>query len=478
MSTDKQILSALEKLVYDPLGFVHFAYPWGEPGILEHEDGPDEWQSQKLREIGAAMQGSTDPVNFAVRSGHGIGKTTWLAWVHHWFISTRPHPQIVVTANTKVQLEAKTWRELAKWHNMSIHKHWFQYTATKFYFKQFKDTWFSAAIPWSKERSEAFAGTHEKHVLLIFDEASLIDDVIWEVAEGAMTTPGSLWVVAGNPTRNTGRFSECWKKYKHRWLRSEIDSRTAKMADKKKLQQWIDDYGEDSDFVRVRVKGQEPRTGSMQLIGDELASLAQKRVIPPHVYHHAPKVLSIDVARFGDDQTVFLKRQGLASHDLQKFRGLDTMATASHAARVINEFEPDAVFIDEVGIGAGVVDRLRQLHYDVIGVNGQRTATDETKYSNKRTEMWCLMKDWLDSGGSIPEDRDLKEHLCAPEYGYDGKGRRQLERKEDLKDRLGESPDCGDALAMSFAEPVYLKNVGVNRRQNFSQYEYDCLSYG
>ena len=236
MNTDKQILKALEALVYDPLGFVHFAYPWGEPGLLENETGPDELQSQKLREIGAAMQGSTDPVNFAVRSGHGIGKTTWLAWVQHWFISTRPHPQIVVTANTKVQLEAKTWRELAKWHNMSIHKHWFQYTATKFYFKQFKDTWFSACIPWSKERSEAFAGTHEKHVLLIFDEASLIDDVIWEVAEGAMTTPGSLWVVAGNPTRNTGRFSECWKKYRHRWLRSEIDSRTAKMADKKKLQ--------------------------------------------------------------------------------------------------------------------------------------------------------------------------------------------------------------------------------------------------
>jgi len=175
---------------------------------------------------------------------------------------------------------------------------------------------------------------------------------------------------------------------------------------------------------------------------------------------------------------VFFKRQGLASHDLQKFRGLDTMATASHAARVINEFEPDAVFIDEVGIGAGVVDRLRQLRYDVIGVNGQRTATDETKYSNKRTEMWCLMKDWLDAGGSIPDDRELKEHLCAPEYGYDGKGRRQLERKEDLKERLGESPDCGDALAMSFAEPVYMKNAGANRKHTFSNHEYDCLNYG
>ena len=226
---------------------------------------------------------------------------------------------------------------------MSIHKHWFHYTATKFYFKEFKDTWFSACIPWSKERSEAFAGTHEKHVLLIFDEASLIDDTIWEVAEGAMTTPGSLWVVAGNPTRNTGRFSQCWKKYRHRWITSEIDSRTAKMADKKQIQKWIDDYGEDSDFVRVRVKGQEPRAGSSQMIGDDLVEAAVRRVIHESVYSHSPKILGIDVARFGDDQTVFIKRQGLAAFDMQKFRGLDTMATASHAARVIEDWKPDAV---------------------------------------------------------------------------------------------------------------------------------------
>jgi hypothetical protein len=170
---DDKILKALEKFVYDPLGFVYFAYPWQQAGtILEHEEGPDDWQTQKLKEIGDAMKGSSDPVNFAIRSGHGIGKTTFLAWVQHWFISTRPHCQIVVTANTKPQLETKTWRELAKWHRLSIHAHWFKYTATKFYFTEFKDTWFSACIPWSKERSEAFAGTHEKHVLLIFDEAS------------------------------------------------------------------------------------------------------------------------------------------------------------------------------------------------------------------------------------------------------------------------------------------------------------------
>ena len=294
-----------------------------------------------------------------------------------------------------------------------------------------------------------------------------------------MTTQGSLWVVAGNPTRNTGRFSECWKSFKHRWLTSEIDSRIAKMADKKKIQQWIDDYGEDSDFVRVRVKGQEPRSGSMQLIGDELVDIACNRVLHPTQYAHSPKILAIDVARFGDDQTVFIKRQGLACFDLMKFRGLDTMAVASQAARVINDWNPDAVFIDAVNIGAGVVDRLRELKYQIIEVNGGRAATDVNKYFNKRAEMWDAVKIWLESGGGIPNDQELKKHLCAPEFGYDPRERIQLERKDDLKDRMGESHDCGDALAYSFAEPVaatYTRDM--NSQRSFSKHEYDVLNYG
>ncbi len=153
------------------------------------------------------------------------------------------------------------------------------------------------------------------------------------------------------------------------------------------------------------------------------------------------------------------------------------MRTASHTANIINDFDPDAVFIDGVGVGAGVVDRLRELKYSIIEVQGGRTATQPQKYYNKRTEMWCLMRDWLNAGGGVPTDRELQDHLCAPEYGYTPTSQTQLETKKDLKERLGESPDCGDALAMTFAEPVYARHHIVSAAKSFSKFKYDVLEH-
>lgn len=458
---EEQLVNDISELVYDPLGFVYYAYNWGE-GALTGESGPDDWQAAELKKIGDNLRTAEDAVQIAVRSGHGIGKTALISWIIHWFMSTRPHPQIPVTANTKEQLLNKTWRELAKWWKLGINKHWFNWTATRFYNINHPETWFASAVPWSKERSEAFAGTHEKHVLLLFDEASAIEDIIFEVAEGAMTTPGALWVVFGNPTRNTGRFSECFKKYRHRWLTTEVDSRTAKKANQKQIQKWIEDYGEDSDFVRVRVKGMEPRAGTLQFIPGDIVETALGRHYKQDVYLHAPKILALDVARFGDDQSVLIRRQGLAATGLRKFRGLDTMTLSSIVVAEIRDYKPDAVFVDGVGIGAGVIDRLRQLKYDVIEVNGGHSAVDDTKYYNRRAEMWGKLKLWLEGGGAIPNDTELRDDLIGPEYGFDVKERIQLEKKTDMKKRGLASPDCGDALSMTFYEDVFSQSdVGV-----------------
>ena len=478
---DNKIADALSKFVFDPLGFVYFAYPWDE-GLLKGEDGPDKWQTSVLRDIGNEMKESTKTngkaVRVAVRSGHGIGKTALISWIVHWFMSTRPHPQAVVTANTKTQLDTKTWRELAKWHGMSLHAHWFKHTATKFYCVFGPKTWFAGAIPWNKEKPEAFAGTHEKHVLMVFDEASDIADIIWETSEGAMTTPGALWVVFGNPTKNTGRFSKCFKQDKKRWNTREIDSRDAKMSNKDEIEEWKEAYGEDSDFFRVRVKGQEPLAGSMQLIGEMLAEDAATRNYQTHVYEHEAKILAMDCARFGDDQSCIIKRQGPVAHGLEKYRNLDTMSLASILTRQIDEYQPDATFVDVVGIGAGVVDRCRQLGYTIIEVNGSKNAGDNEKYENKRTESWILMARWLEKGGAIPNDKDLLNDLPAPEYGFK-RGKFALERKEDVKKRLGRSPDTGDTLALTFAEPVLqpsLRAASFAKRQ--SRTEYDVMNYG
>ena len=250
--------------------------------LIKFPDGgePDAWQEEQLNRIRDALeQDVLAVIREAVSSGHGIGKSALVAWIILWAMSTRPHLAGIVTANTEAQLRTKTWRELSVWHKRCVHHYWFHWTATRFYQVQHSETWFISAIPWSESRPEAFAGLHAEHVLILYDEASAIPDAIWEVSEGAMTTPRAMWFCYGNPTRNTGRFRECFGKFKHRWNHTQIDSRTCKMANQEQLSQWVDDYGEDSDFVRVRVKGEFPRAGNLQFIPSDHVAEARSRSV-------------------------------------------------------------------------------------------------------------------------------------------------------------------------------------------------------
>jgi len=456
LNHEQTLIEHIGRFFYSPLKHVLYTYPWEEKGtILEKETGPDIWQREVLTEIGEHLKEKRGPLRLSVGSGHGVGKGAMAAWLIKWFMDTRPHPQIPVTANTKVQLETKTWRELAKWHNLAVTKHWCEWTATKYYNKDHPATWFASAIPWSRERSEAFAGTHEKHVMFIFDEASAIDDIIWEVSEGGMTEVDgtAIHIALGNRTKNTGKFSNCFKS--DRWKSYEVDSRDSKKTNKDEIEEWIKEYGIDSDFVRVRVLGKEPRSGMVQLIGEDLVDPALGKELDEQVYIHAPKILGVDVARFGDDKSVIARRQGLnANFPLMRFVGVDTMRLASLVAKEIESWEPDATFVDVVGIGAGVVDRLRQLGYNIIEVNAGNIAIDKKKFHDKRAEMWCGVKKFLEDGGSLPNDYELKKELIGPEFQYDNKERIQLERKKDMKSRGLPSPDAGDAISMLFADSV------------------------
>lgn len=369
----------------DPLGYVKYVYPWNKKGTpLENESGPDEWQADVLKDIGYRVRNKL-PIQIAIASGHGTGKGTMTAWLISWFISTRPHPQIVTTANTETQLSTKTWRELAKWHKLSIHGHWFTWTATKYYLNAHPETWFAAAIPWNAQRAQAFAGTHEKDVMIIMDEASDIADVIWETAEGAMTTSNSMWFAFGNPMKNTGRFRECWGKFRHRWTTRQIDSRTTKKADKKKTQEWVDDYGEDSDFVRMRVRGIFPRGGSNQFIDTEIIETCLKYKAFDD-WKTMPKIMGVDCARYGAAMTVFIMRQGRKAYGLRKFRGIDTMQTADLIAEtLLGNDSPDYVMIDGVGIGC-ITDKAEVLTTSGW-INAKKINKKHLVYSNNNNSV-------------------------------------------------------------------------------------------
>lgn len=424
----------------DPVGYVQCVFG----------AEPDDWQRTALQ-IMASQQ------RLAVASGHGVGKTALTSWLIHWFISTRPDPQIVVTANTKNQLDSKTWRELAKWNQKAINGGWFTHSATRFALKEAPDTWFASAIPWTENNSEAFAGTHEDNVLNVFDEASSIPDVIWDVVEGSMTTAGAKWAAFGNPTRNTGRFRECWGRFRHRWATMQVDSRTAKQADRAQIDAWIADYGLDSDFVKVRILGEFPSQSANQFIST--ADVDKCIAYKAEGCEAMPKILAADIARFGDDQSVICKRQGRKVGPFKSWRGLDLMASADRIAKEIDEWEPDAAVIDETGIGAGVVDRLTQLGYDVFGFNGGERPNDADTYKNRRVEIWGLMRDALRSRLELPDDYDLKQDLIGPEYSFTSSQQLMLERKEDMKRRGLSSPDKGDALAMTWAVSPAIKGA-------------------
>ncbi len=461
-----QIAEECASFYADPLGFVLWAFDWGH-GDLDGFEGPDVWQRNRLIDLGnmvkeRAFDGVTpvDPIRFATSSGHGIGKSAYTSWIILWIMSTRPYAKGVVTANTSEQLKTKTWAELGKWKKRCITGDWFEYNNGKgnmnLYHPKYPESWRVDAQTCREENSESFAGLHAANStpFYIYDEASAVPDVIWEVSEGGLTDGEPMWFAFGNPTRNSGRFHSCFNDLAHRWNPLTVDSREAKMTNKALLDTWIDDYGEDSDFVRVRVKGQFPRAGSNQFIDSDRVHAARMRTIAADD-PTAEKVLAVDVARFGDDQSVISYREGfrVMPHHIWKYRGIDTMELASRVAALIDQFNPDAVFVDGAGVGGGVVDRLRQLGYRVVDVIAGSAASDPDRYSNKRAEMWGRYRDWL-LHADIPDDKELIDGSTGIEYGYGPKGQLMLEQKKDMKRRGLDSPDTTESIVYGFAEKV------------------------
>ena len=456
----------------DPLKFVLYAFPWGQKGTpLEDFAGPRRWQREVLAELAAHIEQNNGKVDFdtlrmATSSGRGIGKSALVSWLVIWMLSTRIGSTTIVSANSEAQLRSVTWAEITKWLSMSLNSHWFEISATRVApakwlteivekdLKMGTRYWGAEGRLWSAENPDAYAGVHNfQGVMLVFDEASGIEDSIWSVAAGFFTenTPNRFWMAFSNPRRNSGYFYECFNGKRDFWRNKIVDARSVEGTDKAVYQQIIDEYGADSNQAYVEVYGQFPSASDDQFIGSYLVDEAMARV--KWKDQSAPIVIGVDPARFGADSTVIAVRQGRDIIAIKKYRGDDTMEVVGRVIEAIEEYKPALVVVDEGGLGAGVVDRLKEQRYKIRGVNFGSKSKNPLMWGNKRAEMWGELRTWLKTA-SLPKDRYLKSDLIGPMMKPDSKGTIFLESKKDMKARGLASPDAADAIAVTFAFPV------------------------
>lgn len=408
-----------------------------------------------MRDLGRDYKKDPDrTLQYAISSGHGIGKSFLMAMLSLWWLSTRPFCAGHITANSWAQVSTKTAREINLWREKAINGHWFDQTSTRIFHVDHKETWGINFLSNSENNSESFAGTHSKYTFQGYDEASAIPDIIWEVCEGATSDGKGLWLVIGNPTKNTGRFKECWGKFDSRWDTRQIDSRDCKMTDKAKLSEWVDDYGEDSDFTRVRIRGVFPRAASDQLIAEDTIEEAASNTAEPKDYMNYPKILGVDVSRGGADDSVIVLRQGPKLTIVGTYQLKDLMELSGKVVDAFVREKATHVYIDSTGLGAGIFDRLRQLNIPITGVNFGTKSVDKRMFSNTRAEIWNSMKDWLGAGADIPRHSKLIQELKQQTYGYTELLQIQLESKKAMKGRGLDSPDIADAIATTFYADV------------------------
>ena len=410
----------------------------------------EAWQGQALD-----LVGEHDRV--AIRSGHGVGKTTLVAWIVLWFLLTRFPTRVPVTANSQDQLRDVVWPALLKWHRALKEplRSWLIPSATHLHLASAPEDAFAVARTASRDNPEALQGFHAEHVLFAIEEASGIHDIVFEVAQGALSTAGAKVLMVSNPTRLTGYFHDAFTRpgFAERWAKMHVNS-----EDVPRARGHIDDivarYGLESNAYRVRVKGDFPTSDSQQVIPSDWIEAAVGRDVKPTRFR---PVWGLDVARFGDDRTALARRRGNTLIEPVKWwRGKDTMQVAGlvmDAWKLADEIDrPSEILVDVIGIGAGVVDRLFELGLPVRGVNVGESPAVSDRHMRLRDELWFKTRAWFEAKDcTMPRDEALIAELAAPTYDFSSSGKIVIESKADMKSRGLPSPDLADAFMLTFA---------------------------
>jgi phage terminase large subunit len=424
---------------------------------------PDKWQEEVLAAFPKAQR-------LAMKACKGPGKTAVEAWLAWNFLVTRTEPKIAATSITADNLFDNLWAEMAKWQQRApyLREH-FKWTKDRIVCKECPETWWMSARTWNRatdrtQQGNTLAGLHADHILFILDESGGIPDAVMATAEAALASciEGHI-VQAGNPTHLDGPLYRACTSERRLWHVTEItadpdDRRRSSRVKAEWAREQIEKYGRDNPWVLVNVFGKFPPGSLNTLIGPDECRAAMERRYPDADIVRAPRVLGVDVARFGDDASVIFPRQGLVALPPIKMRNADGLQGAGAVARRAADWKADAIFVDDTGgWGASWIDNLRTLGHVPIGV-GFASRPNDPRYDNKRTEMYFELVQWIKNGGALPDVPELVAALSQTTYSFRG-DRLLLEPKEQVKARLGYSPDDADALALTFAQPVAARQV-------------------
>jgi phage terminase large subunit len=429
-------LDILEPIYDDPVFFVR--------ELLGAE--PEPWQEKFLRLV-------RDNANVSVRSGAGVGKTTSIAWLILWFLLTRFPVKIAVTAPTSANIESALWPELRAWHRKLPPSFRDQIEITNDTARLIESPAesFCMARTASKDNPESLQGLHSDNMIFIIDEASGVDQAVFDAALGAMSSHGARTIMAGNPTRTSGHFYDSHNKNAHLWATMHVSIFDSSRVNHAMMIETTKASGENQ--YQIRCLGNFPDADDDTLIPRSIVASAVGRDVEHLSY---PIVWGLDVARKGDDRSALAIRRGNILLDkIETWRNLDLMQlcgriSAKYENTSIND-RPTEIFIDTIGIGAGVYDRLRELGYPVKGVNvSERPSNHPERFERLRDELWSKTKEWFaELDCCIPDDVELIAELVAPRAEINSSGKMKVESKKDLKKRGFPSPDLADALCLT-----------------------------
>ena len=446
---------------------------------------PDLWQHRALNSY---CRGDARALRISLQACAGPGKTAVLAWMGWHFLSCFGdefnHPKGAAVAVTKDNLDDNLWPEFSKWQQRSeFLLEGFTWTQSAIFAKDHPDTWFISARSWAKtasteELGKTLSGLHSDYVLILIDESGEIPVEILKTGDQALgNCKFGRMIQAGNPTSQNGMLYAAATRLRELWEIIRItgdpdDPERSPRVDIEWARQQIKLYGRDDPWVASLILGQFPEGGVNTLLTIEEVEAAMKRKYRPDVYSHVQKRLGIDVARFGLDSTIIFPRQGLQAFNYVLMRKARNPEIAARVIVAKEKWGSELEFVDgSGGYGAGVVDSLLIAGVSAREVYGASTKTNNPRFYNKRAEMLWECAEWVKRGGSLPYDATLIKEMVAPTYSFKG-GKLIIEDKDQIKARLGFSPDRFDALALTFEMPDQPTIHGMPQMKRAVQ-EYD-----